>query len=116
MAKIKAKASQLDMVIEQNASFSVLLTWLDSAGVPINVTGYSATLTAKDATGTIILTWTEALEITLGGTAGTISIDIDDSITNTYTFDELTYCLVLVDTVSFATRLLKGTMFLDATC
>ena len=116
MAKIPAKASKLDIVIEQSASFSTTLTWLDSEGVPVDLTSYSALLEGKDASGAIILTWTENDVITLGGSLGTIAMDVDDSVTAAYTFDELTYCLVLTDTLSFATRLLKGSIVLDAEC
>lgn len=116
MAKIPAKASKLDIVIEQGASFSTTLTWLDSEGVPVDLTGYSALLEGKDSSGAVVVTWTDTDVITLGGVLGTIAIDVDDSVTATYAFDELTYCLVLTDTLSFATRLLKGSIILDAEC
>ena len=116
MAKIPAKAAQLDIVIEQAAGLDFTLTWLDEEGSPVPLTSYTALLEAKDATGTVILSWTDGNEITLGGTAGTIRVEVDDSITAAYTFDELTHCLKLTSPTSFVTRLIKGSLTLDAEC
>lgn len=113
---IKAKAAKLNIVIEQNASFATTLFWTDKDGTPIDLTGYSALLEAKDAAGVVVLSWSSGAEITLGTTDGSIAIAIDDSVTATYTFDTLTYCLKMIDPLSFGTRLLKGTITLDAEC
>jgi len=112
----KAKATILNIVVEQGANFLLALTWFDTDGKPTDLTSYTASLIGKDAAGATVLTWTEASEITLGGTAGTITIAIDDSVTTAYTFDELTYCLNLTSPASFTTRVRKGTITLDTEC
>lgn len=116
MAKIPAKATKLDIIIEQGASFSTSLTWTDTEGVPVDLTSYTALIEGKDASGTVIITWTEGDAITLGGTLGTIDIDLTKVETAAYTFDTLSYCLLVTDVALFGTRLLKGSLVLDSEC
>lgn len=113
MATVSGKAASLDLVIEKNADFSVQLTWTDSLGAAIDLSGYTADLTAKDAAGNTIINLTELAGITLGGVAGTIVIAIEDAVTATYTFDCIDYRLLLTDGSDFVTRLTKGTVTLD---
>jgi len=69
-------AGTLDFMIEQGATFNLLLTWKINA-VPVNLSGYTARLQARvDIEDTeTILSLTTGAGITLGGSAGTISLD-----------------------------------------
>lgn len=69
-------AGALDFTIEQGATFNLLMTWKIN-DVEVNLTGYSARLQARvDVEDTeTILSLTSGAGITLGGAAGTISLD-----------------------------------------
>jgi hypothetical protein len=63
-------AGAYSFTIEQGATFDRTVTWRDSTGTLVNLTGYTAALVVKDTTGTTVVTPT----LTLGGAAGTIRV------------------------------------------
>lgn len=97
-------------IIEQGSTFSHTLTWKDSAGVAIDLTGYTARMTIRedtvDETEIISLT-TENSRITLGGVAGTIALTITAADTDALEFTDALYDLELVSG-STVTRLIQG--------
>lgn len=42
-------AGTYDLTVEQGATLNVLITWKDAAGVPVNLTGYSARAQIRSA-------------------------------------------------------------------
>lgn len=42
MSKIPERAGILDIVLEEGTDFSTTLTWVDEAGDPVDITGYTA--------------------------------------------------------------------------
>jgi hypothetical protein len=114
-------AGKLDITIEQGATFRKTLTWQDSAGAPIDLTGFTARMMIrqqlKDAAPLITLT-TENGGITLGGVAGTIALYISDTDTEAMTIQKGVYDLELEAGGSGdVTRLVEGkvTMSLEVT-
>lgn len=77
-------ADTYDIEIDAGATFQLQVLWKDSDGDLINLTGYSArmhirrTVEAED----IDVELASGSGITLGGTAGTIDIEIDDATTS----------------------------------
>jgi hypothetical protein len=71
-------AGRYNIVCEAGATLDRTLVWKDSAGTPINLSGYSAKAMVKDESGTsavLLLEFSTATgEITLGGALGTIHI------------------------------------------
>jgi len=70
-------AGTLDFTIEQGATFNLLLTW-EINNVAVNLTGYTARLAARvdvEDTEVILSLTTVNGGITLGGVAGTISLN-----------------------------------------
>lgn len=66
-----------DFEINQGASFAWTYTWRDSAGDPVDLTGYSARLSIREhVRGVLELNLVDGDGITLGGDAGTIAIVI----------------------------------------
>lgn len=103
-----------DIIIEQGATFTRTVTWKDEAETPINLTGYSARLQMResvDATSTF-LSLTSGSGITLGGTAGTILIEISATDTAALTQSGV-YDLELVSGAGVVTRLLQGSVTLS---
>jgi hypothetical protein len=87
------------------------VTWKDSAGTAINLTGYSARMQVREtysSTSTIV-SLTNGSGITLGGAAGTIAIAISATTTAALTapFSGV-YDLELVSAGGVVTRLLQG--------
>lgn len=107
-------AGKYDIVIEQGATFSRVITWKDASGTPVDLTGYSARMEVRNsvASGQPILALTSGQGITLGGTAGTITLSISAVDTAALDFSNARYDLELVQG-SNVKRLLKGTVTLD---
>lgn len=107
-----APAGTYNIVADQGATFSRQLTWKDTAGSAVNLTGYTGRMQLRsqiDATGAAVLELTtENNRIVLGGTAGTIDLSVAatamaDVVASTYVYD-----LELVSG-SVVTRLVQGT-------
>jgi hypothetical protein len=104
-------AGTLDFTIEQGATFNLLLTW-EIDGVPVNITNWTARLQARidiEETDTVLsLTTTAGGGITLGGAAGTISLDRTATQTALLPAGEYVYDLELISAVGAVTRLVQG--------
>lgn len=72
-------AGQVDITIEQGADLDLVITWTDSEGEPIDLTGATARMqvrrTHADAAKLLDIPAAEG-SITLGGVAGTITINV----------------------------------------
>lgn len=108
-------AGTLDFTIEQGATFNLLLTWKINT-VPVNLTGYTARLAARvDVEDTeVILSLTTANGgITLGGSAGTISLDQTATQTTLLPAGTYVYDLELIASNSTVTRLVQGELLIS---
>ncbi len=111
-------AARYDLYIEQGATFEKVITWKDSSGNAISLTGYTVDMNIRETydSTTVIAEYggTPLINIVLGGTAGTISITISDTVTADFTFESAVYDLKLTETSSGkVTRLLEGEVFLS---
>ena len=107
----------LNLSCYQGASFDYTLTW-SIGGTPVNLTGYSARMQVRDGYdgGSAIVSLVSGTGITLGGTAGTILLEmsaattaaIDATPTGQYVYD-----LELVSGSSYVTRLVEGTFIVE---
>lgn len=104
-----------NFTIEQGATFQRTLTWYtDEAGTtPKNLTGYTARMKVKtnDLGTTILDSAAGQITFTLGGTAGTIVIDIAAAITEALAATRpraLRHDLELVSGAGLVTRLVQG--------
>ena len=104
-------AGTYNIVCDQGATLSRVITWKNSAGTPINLTSYTARMQVReryDATTTLLSLTTENGGITLGGALGTITLVADATATAAFTPDQYVYDLEMI-TGSTVTRLLQGT-------
>lgn len=97
--------------IEQGSTFSRTITYKDSAGSAIDLSGYTARMQLRkniEDTSNILELTTSNGRISLGGVAGTVTLTIAASDTAALSAIEGVYDLELVsgDTVE---KLLKGT-------
>lgn len=108
--------NQHDLCIPAGASFTRVIRW-KADGDEVNLTGYTARMqirpTAASATTTLSLT-TENNRITLGGTAGTITLSISATDTAAIAAGRYVYDLELVSAGGIVTRLLQGVVTVSA--
>lgn len=75
-------SGRYDIVVDQGSTFRKTITWKDSSGSAVNLTGYTARMQARttmSASSTIVQLTTANGGITLGGSAGTIDLYISDT-------------------------------------
>jgi hypothetical protein len=100
----------------QGASFDYTLTW-QTGETPVNLSGYTARMQVRDTYdgGSAVVSITSGTGITLGGTAGTILVEL--TATQTAAIDatpsgQYVYDLELVSG-STVTRLVEGTFIVS---
>ena len=97
--------------IEQGSTFSRVITYKDSSGTLVNLTGYTARMHLRkkiDDASTIIELTTENSKISLGGSAGTVTLTITAADTANLDAVEGVYDLELVSG-STVEKLIAGT-------
>jgi len=103
-------AGTLDFTIEQGATFNLLLTWkIDDT--PVNITNWTARLAARvdvEDSEVILSLTTSNGGITLGGAAGTISLNQTATQTAVLPAGTYVYDLELISAVGAVTRLVQG--------
>jgi hypothetical protein len=109
---MSAPAGIYNITADQGATFTRQLTWKDSAGSVVNLTGYTARMQLRqsvDASGAAVLELTtENNRIVLGGTAGTIDLSVAATAMAAIDAKTYVYDLELVSG-SVVTRLVQGT-------
>jgi len=109
-------AGSFDFTIEQGATFNLVMTWKID-GVAVNLTGYTARLQARvdvADTSTVLSMTTAGGGITLGGAAGTITLDQTATQTTALTVGSFVYDLELVSSANVVIRLLQGELLISA--
>lgn len=99
-----------NMVCPQGSTFSQELTYSINS-VNVNLTGYSARMQVREkhtSTSTILSLTTANGGISLGGSAGTITITISATTTAGLAAKEYVYDIELVSSSSIVTRIIEG--------
>lgn len=108
-------AAEYNLVVEQGATFNKVITYKDSNGTPINLTGYTAKMDIREgyntSTSIISLNTTNSM-ITLGGDLGTISLLITAANTTLLKEGMYVYDLFIINGTTI-TKLLKGQCVVD---
>jgi len=105
-------AGTYHMKIEKGSTLSLVLTYTDANDAVINLSGYTARMQIRkrmNDSNAILEATTENGYITLGGSAGTVTISIPASVTATLDTVEAVYDIELVNN-SIVTRLVEGTV------
>ena len=104
------KTGTRNAACEQGATFSFSLTWKDSGGSAVNLTGYTARMKIKkdvEDTSAVLTLTTENGGITLGGALGTIALLATATQTGALDAGNYVYDLEMVLS-STVTRLIEG--------
>lgn len=130
-----------DIIIEQNATFTKVFTWVDmdaykaaiaagssesaaATAAAINVTGYTAQFVVKASKDTVIGSALvnvssssggtgDTSGILVGGTNGTFTVVLSKATTAALAVGEAVYDLKIVSTTGVATRLVEGSVAID---
>jgi hypothetical protein len=103
------------MLCDQGATFVLILTWRDSTGTPINLTGYSAVMrvaTTKGAPLALNPTTVNG-QIALGGAQGTVTITVSANDTADIAPGQYVYELDVTSGGGVVTRILEGPFMVD---
>lgn len=104
-------AAELDLTIEQGATFDKTLTWQDADSTPIDITGYVARMQIREekSADAVLLELTDVNgRIVLGDAAGTIQLLINAADTEAFAFTSGVYDLELESPGGVVTRLVEG--------
>lgn len=102
------------LTIDQGADLDRLLTWTDSDGTPIDLTGWAARMEIRSKPGGSLYAAfdTDDGSIVLGDAAGTIRITASAATTSAWTWARGVYDLELTDGAGKVTRLIQGSVTL----
>jgi hypothetical protein len=104
-------AVQKNFEVDQNSTFSFIVEYKDSNNNPINLTGATAKLQARDTKGGSKLAFTLTSPsggITIDGSLGKITCKMTPTQTNKLFYPKSSYDLVIVDSNANRIRLLEG--------
>ena len=98
----------------QGATYSLNMTWA-IGGTAVNLTGYSARMQVRESydSGTAVVSITSGTGITLGGTAGSIILELTPTTTAGVPSGQYVYDLELQTSGGYVTRLLEGNFTVD---
>lgn len=108
-----------NLSIYQNATYAMTFIWYaggcacgtaGSTPAPVDLTGYTATLQIRPYALAPNVLFDASSDITLGGTAGTIALDIPAATTATFTWWTGVYDLLLTSSQGVVTALLSGSV------
>jgi hypothetical protein len=108
---------KLKLTIYQGATFRKEITWkAGDPALPVDLTDCTARMQVRqkvDSTDVLLALTTENSRITLGGTAGTIVLEVDATDTAAITWRTGVYDLEVEFTTGDVRRLLTGTVTVD---
>jgi len=110
-------ADTYNILIDQGSTYTLALTYKDSAGTAINLNGYTAAMQARNTvnSATTVLSLTSPSNgIVITGATGLISITMTatqtrDLVANTYVYD-----LEITSGSGVVTRLIQGSLIVSA--
>src|SRR5271170_56479 len=114
-----------NLCISQGATFTRIFVWtagtccgagtVGASPLPVDLTGYTAAMQFRAYNSiTAPLLYDASADITLAGTAGTITLVIDATDTEGFTWFNAYYDLILTDSSGNVTRLLMGQVTISA--
>lgn len=108
--------STYDIVAQQGSDYAVTLTYNNSAGSPVNLTGYTARMQVRRVASSpyLYLSLTSSSGMTLGGAAGTVSISISASALASIPAGSYVYDVELVSAGGAVVKPIVGSFTLSA--
>jgi len=112
-------AGTYTFTVIEGEDFTPALTWIQPDGyTPVNLTGWAAQFIADDSDGNPLLmvttTPSASGSVTLGGTAGTVQINIPAAVIAAASFTPAAYRLLMTSAGNTTTCLLRGKFVKEA--
>lgn len=104
-------AANNNFVIDQGANWFITVVYKDSAGTPINLTGYTAALQIRDTYADVTTELSLSSPsggITITGSTGTIAITASAAQTGAIAAGAYVYDLEITSASGIVTRLIQG--------
>ena len=104
-------AGQKNFEVDQNATFSFIVEYKDNNGLPINLTGATAKMQARDQKGGTKLAFSLTSPdggIVIDPTNGRLTIKITPTQTNKLFYPKSSYDVMVIDSNSNKIKLLEG--------
>jgi hypothetical protein len=114
---VGAPAGSYNIICDAGATLTRTLTWKDSAGTLVNLSGYTGRMQVRadvESASTVLSLTTANGGLTLGGAAGTVLITVSSTESATLTAGDYVYDLELVTAGGVVTRLVQGTFTVRA--
>lgn len=108
-----AATPKVNLIINQGATFRYKFIWKDAKKRLIDVTGFTARMQIRptiDSLTVLATLDTESSGISLGATAGTVSLYLSSATTTAYTWTSGVYDLELISSSGEIFRLVGGTI------
>lgn len=110
------------LTIDQGTNFTLTLTWQNPNGTPVDLTGYTAKVHVVDNLNnrTSLLEFNSVsggspgTTLTLGGTAGTVTMGLTAAASAALTFTDGQYAVLVDSPGGVITRLLQGTVHVNS--
>jgi hypothetical protein len=107
-------AAQKNFKVDQNATFSFEVQYLDEDDTPIQLQTYTAKMQVRNVSGDkLAFTLTNVDGLTISPTEGKINVAISPDRTNKMFYPKSAYDLVIIDSSQNKYRLLEGFMTLN---
>ena len=109
-------AGQYSFYAEQGATLERIITYTDSEGAIINLTGYTAKMQVRTSaeSATVVLELTSSAGITINGAAGTLTILVAASVLSAIAAGIYVYDLEITAPSGKVTRLIEGRFYVKA--
>lgn len=109
------QGDKVNLVIPQGSTFKQIYYFKDSAGVAVDLTGYTGRCQFResvDATATLYNSLTLG-DVTIVGATGAVTLEIPAATTTAWTFRSAVYDIEIVAADGKVTRLAKGRVRVD---
>ena len=110
-------ASTYNILVDQGATYTLAVTYKDSSGTAINLTGYTAAMQLRDSydSATAVLSLSSPSSgIVITGASGLVTITMSATQTAALSADTFLYDLEITSTASVKTRLIQGVVVVSA--
>ena len=109
-------ADNYKISIDQGATYSLALTYKDSAGAAINLTNYTAAMQIRSSyeSTTTVLSLTSSAGIVITAATGLLTITITSTQTAALTPGTYVYDLEITSASNVVTRLIQGSVIVSA--
>jgi len=110
-------ASTYNILVDQGSTYTLAVTYKDSTGTAINLTGYTAAMQLRldyDSATAVLSLSSPSNGIVITGASGLVSITMSATQTAALSADTFLYDLEITSPTSVKTRLIQGVVVVSA--